>query len=356
MGSRQGSKQAPKSRHHRVGSQQNHFTSLLPGLTIYSFSSFLESRGQPLLDLYLYVSSENYTTCVRSAYADILAWPTSWVTPLKLRAAAKKRSQHLGLSSLDIDTAHPVVTEESKMTAQIPKSLRKPKETVSNLLGKSTHRSQFRLDAVTSEFFEPVDELLADKEWLISERLTSLDCLAIGHLALMQAPQLPHDWLRCAMKQKYPRLGKWTSVVARSTFGRRVDARNALSPLSEDNVNEEHSLPWQAPVRPTVATIASTILETTVDALPIVGRLRANKQLRSSSEYPGLEEYERKQLAVIATNRNRDLYSQIVAAGAGIGTFVGYLFWVGVLQLPKRRDKDSGKRNFGAAGAMLGLG
>jgi hypothetical protein len=58
----------------------------------------------------------------------------------------------------------------------------------------------------------------------------------------------------------------------------------------------------------------------------------------------------------MATNRNRELYGQIFAVGAGISTFVGYLFWVGILQLPKRRSHDNGKRDFGAAGAMLGLG
>ena len=242
------------------------------------------------------------------------------------------------------------------MTAQIPKSLRRPKDTVSSLLGKSTHRNQFRLDAVTSDFFEPVDELLADKEWFISETLTSLDCLAIGYLALMQAPQLPLDWLRRGMKEKYPRLGKWTAVVARSTFGELTDPGHALEALHKDNGKAERSLPWQAPVRPTVATIASTILDNAMDALPIVSQLRANQQLKKSSGDPGLEEYERKQMAVIARNRNRELYSQIFAAGASISTFVGYLFWVGILQLPKRRNDNAGKRNFGAAGAMLGLG
>lgn len=128
-----------------------------------------------------------------------------------------------------------------------------------------------------------------------------------------------------------------------------------VSPLPEDNGTEEHSLPWRAPVRPTLATIASTILDNTVDALPIASQLRANKQLKKSCEDPGLEEYERKQLAVITANRNKDLYSRIFAVGAGISTFVGYLFWVGILQLPKRRSNSAGKRNFGAAGAMLAL-
>ena len=242
------------------------------------------------------------------------------------------------------------------MTAQIPKSLRKPRETVSRLLGKSTHRNQFRLDAVTSEFLEAMDDLLVDKEWLVSEGVTSLDCMAIGYLALMQMPQLPHDWLTRAMKDKYPRLEKWTARVARGTFGERTDVAHALSPLKDGSGKPEHGLPWQAPVRPTISAIASSILDNTMDALPIVGQLRANKQLKKSSQDPGLEDYERKQLAVIATNRNRELYSQIFAVGAGISTFVGYLFWTGILQLPKRRSDDTGKRSFGAAGAMLGLG
>jgi sorting and assembly machinery component 37 len=333
-----------------------HLILLLPGLNNHRFSSFLESRGQPILDLSLYVSSENYTTCTRKAYSEILLWPNVWITPPKLRAVAKKRSQHLGLSSLDINTAHEEVTEESKLTAQIPKSLRKPKETVSSLLGKSTHRNQFRLDAVTSEFFESLDDL-ADKGWLISDTVTSVDCLAIGYLTLMHTPQLPHDWLRSAMKKKYPKLGKWTAQVARSTFGDPIDPSHALSPLPKGNRQGGRGLPWQAPVRPTVTAIALSLLDDTLDALPIVSQLRANKQLRKSSqEDPELEDYERKQLAVMATNRNRELYSQVFTIGAGIGMFAGYLFWVGILQLPRRWSRDNGRRNFGAAGAMLGLG
>lgn len=241
------------------------------------------------------------------------------------------------------------------MTAQIPKSLRKPKETVSSLLGKSTHRNQFRLDAVTSEFYEPLNELLGGGEWFISDAVTSLDCLAVGYLALMQAPDLPHDWLRRALKEKYPRLGKWSATFASSTFGELILPAHALSAHSAVSGKAKRSLPWQAPVQPTVASIAANLLDSTIDTIPIVSQLRENKQLKKLSQDLDLEDYERKQLAVMATNRNRELYSQIVAVGAGIGTFLGYLFWVGILQLPKRTSNATGKRNFGAAGAMLGL-
>lgn len=242
------------------------------------------------------------------------------------------------------------------MTAQIPKSLRKPKETVASLLGKSTARDQFRLDAVTSEFCEPLEELLGAQECFLSDTVTSLDCLALGYLALMQAPDLPHDWLKRALKEKFPRLGTWTTKFARSTFGESVTPAYALAPPSQVRGKGKPSLPWQVPPSPTMAGLAASILETTLDALPIVGQLRVNRQMKKSSEDATLEDYERKQLAVMATNRNRELYSQIVAATVGMSTFVGYLFWVGILQLPRRRSNENGKRDFGAAGAMLGLG
>jgi hypothetical protein len=147
-------------------------------------------------------------------------------------------------------------------------------------LAKAHIGTNFRLETVTSKFFEPLHELLAEKEWLIAETLTSLDYLAIGYLALMQTPQLPHDWLRRAMKETTP-IGQVGGSGRTPYFGRPTD--------------------------------------------------------------PGLEEYERKRLTAIAARRNRELYSQIFAVGVGISTFVGYLFWVGILQLPKRRSNGAGR-------------
>lgn len=128
------------------------------------------------------------------------------------------------------------------------------------------------------------------------------------------------------MKETYPQLGERAAAVAHHTFGRPTDPGRALPPLPEDNGKGEHSLPWQAPVRLTLATIASTMLDNTMDALPIIGQLRANKQLKKSYEDPRLEGYERKQLAAIAANRNGGLYNQIFAVSAGTSTFLGYLF------------------------------
>ena len=221
------------------------------------------------------------------------------------------------------------------MTAQIPKSLRKPKETVNSILGKSTAKIQFRLDAVTDDFFAPMDELLEDKSFFLGDEASGLDCLAVGYLALMLKPDVPHGFLRRAMKQKYPRLAEWTERM-----------------IAECLNNEQ--LPWQEGATPTIAEMLYTVLDTVVDSFPIVGTMRTNSQIKLSSQEPDLEDYEARRLALGARNRNRELYCQIAAVTGGIGAFVGYFFWVGMIKIP-RRAVNGGRRNFGTAGAMLGL-
>ena len=221
------------------------------------------------------------------------------------------------------------------MTAQIPKSLRKPKETISSILGKGAAKSQFRLDAVTEDFFAPMDELLGEKPFFLGDETTGLDCLAVGYLALMLKPDVPHDWLRHTLKDKYPRLAEWTNKMIAECF------------------NNEH-LPWREPEMPTIAGIAYTVLDNLVDSVPIVGAMRTNGYIKLSSQELGIDDYEARELALAARNRNRELYSQIVAVTGGIGAFVGYLFWVGMIKIP-RRAANGGRRDFGTAGAMLGL-
>ena len=246
------------------------------------------------------------------------------------------------------------------MTAQIPKSLlKKPKETVSGLLGKSTQRTQFRLDAVTAEFLEPVSEMLGSKRWFVSEHICTLDCMALGYLTLMQTPALAHPWLQQTLKVKFSNLYKWTEAFSRESFGPTVTATEVLSEVLSEGVGGKgggRSLPWQAPLRPTLSAMSAAILENMLDSVPIIGQVRATSLLRQASQDPELDDFESRQLALSARNRNRELYSQIVVVGAGIGTFVGYLFWVGLLRLPlKGKRKGNGRRDFGVGGAMLGL-
>ncbi|EEP77510.1 conserved hypothetical protein [Uncinocarpus reesii 1704] len=107
-----------------------------------AFSSFLELHGQSLIDLSLYVSSENYHSVTSPAYGTLLQWPNQWIIPPQVRSQAKARTEHLGLSSLDLDVVEEERQQGRDATAlaagQIPKSLvTKPRQTVSGLLDKN---------------------------------------------------------------------------------------------------------------------------------------------------------------------------------------------------------------------------
>ena len=302
-----------------------------------AFTSFIESRGQPLLDLSLYVSSENYNGSTKVALSHVLTWPGSWTIPGQLRDQAKKRSEHLGLSSLDVDAAQKDAEskENTGLTAQIPERLRKPKQTVSKLLGQNAAKDRFRLDAVTAEFMEPVGELLGRKEYLLGDSLSSVDCLAIGYLALMQRPDPPHGWLKAALSEEQSRLGQWSEKTAEVSF--------------------QEPLPWLSPIPVLGTERVLAMIENLVAALPVIGRSHATTELpqvRSTSE---TTIHARKQKAISNLRGGQRQFDQIIFSTLGFGTFIGYMLWTGLLVLPQRTVRP-GRRDFGAAGAMLGLG
>ena len=327
-----------------------------------SFSSFVESQGQPLLDLSLYVSSENYTNVTRASYGELLHWPSQWFTPHGIRAVARKRSDHLGLSSLDVDTE--ASQDGASGSENIPKSLMsRQKETVSSLLGRPTHKNQFRLDALTSAFYEPLESLMGTKEYLLSRSsASSLDCLATGYLSLMVYPKLPHEWTKASMQTKYPKLAEYTKKTAEAFYGPPVHVSEAFKEVDDSISGGKGSqiskLPWQIPPKASFSTMGTMILSSIADNMPVVNQLRADRQLKEAATDPTLDSYDKRQLETIAQGRTREIYSQIATVGGVLGLFMTYLFYEGIVEWPGRSrqedDKDS-NRNFGEAGSMLGL-
>lgn len=256
-----------------------------------------------------------------------------WIAPPKLREAAKKRTEHLGLSSLDLDEIEEQKNREKSATAagKIPKSLiTRPRDTVSSLLGRTPKHNRFKLEALTAEFFEPLEELLGNKSYLLSdEHPTSLDCLVIGLLSLALVPELPYPWLRESLQAKAPRLAEYTERMRRRCFG-LVD----FSSVFEQN-GEVSPLPWQVPERVTVSKIGSTLLSTLADSTPILKDLRANDRLREAAKAPdsGFTADESKAISEVSQARKRDVYISIATVAAGITAFVGYLFHVGLIQV-----------------------
>lgn len=320
-----------------------------------AYLSFLESRGLPLLDLSLYVSSDNFTSRTRGALSEIFPWPQSWTVPQRLRDDARKRSEHLGLGDLDVDATREkeLKRENEGIAAQIPKSLRISKQTVSALLGSTAEQTRFRLVAVTADFFEPFEELLGDKEWFLGDQMTVLDCYALGVLAQMGIRDLPQQWLKDALDKRYPTLAKWAKQNTASMY-------------------DNHALlPWM-PLEPrTWLEVASVTVNFLADAIPITilpvavradrgdvlaGEMEGQSRRRQGHESGGsMSKYERKQIFHTEAKRQRDMIRQSITAVLSSTGLVGWLIHLGVLTMPTFRKSQPMRRNFGEAGVFLGL-
>ncbi|PKX98305.1 glutathione S-transferase family protein [Aspergillus novofumigatus IBT 16806] len=287
-----------------------------------AFSSFVESRGQPLLDLSLYVSSENYYNRTSPAYGAILQWPNQWIVPPRLRSAAKSRTEHLGLSSLDLQAAEDQRKREHSAAVaagQIPKNLvQRPRDT----------QNQFKLEALTAELFEPLEEILGQKSYLVSDGdATSVDCLALGYLALVLVPDLPYSFLRNAMQTKAPRLSTYTERLRQRCYG-TVDGEVAHAfDETRRSITDASPLPWQPVQRANLATVCSTLLNTLADATPILKDIRSSERLRQAAQSPdsGLSGIESRALSEYATGQKKDMLVSIAAVAGGVAALIGYM-------------------------------
>ncbi|KAL9616369.1 MAG: hypothetical protein Q9160_008763 [Pyrenula sp. 1 TL-2023] len=317
-----------------------------------AYASFVESRVQALFDVSFYVSTENYVAVTRPSYAEILYWPQQWTLPSKIRAKATKRSAYLGLSSLDVDSTDTQSEAPEKPNPHsLPRSLvAKHKDTVTSLLRQSIHQSQFKLDALTSDYFEPLERLLNSKAFLLSERQpTSLDCLVIGYLSPVLWSKLPRAWMKSSLEQSFPTLAQYVLRLGTDAFG-PSDSPSAILAGQHDNHNSSESrLPWQAPEPPRVSALIHSVLDSVCENTPGIHLLRG-KQSSHNSVIEMDETAQRRERA-----RRREFYSQAAAVGAGISAFVGYLFWEGIVKLPPRRVLGRDQKSFGPAGAMLGI-
>ncbi|OJJ46965.1 hypothetical protein ASPZODRAFT_131883 [Penicilliopsis zonata CBS 506.65] len=318
-----------------------------------AFSSFVESRGQSLVDLSLYVSSQNYWDKTSPAYGAILQWPNQWILPPKIHAQAKLRTEHLGLSSLDLEAIREQKDREHSAAVaagKIPKTLiRNPRETVSTLLSKTSQQNQFRLEALTAEFFEPLESLLGHQPYFLSpDRPTTLDCLALAYLSLADIPDLPFSWLRDAMRSKAPGLTAYTDRMRRHHLGLEVKVIDALSATSTSSTSSP-SLPWQAPERASFATLGKTLYDTLADSTPILKHIRLNNRLREAALAPhsGLSGKESKAVSAYALARKHDLYLSIGSVVVSLAALVGYMAHIGLVgfslaeqEVPSGTDPD----------------
>lgn len=193
--------------------------------------------------------------------------------PPQRRSIAKTRTEHLGLSSLDLDTLDEERRSSRKAADLIPQSLRTSRPTVTGMMQEKQSSARFRLDALVDAAFKPLQQLLGKKKWMLSdERASSLDCLALGYLSLALIPEVPQSWLAEGLRGRCPELCKYMENGVTEVFGDQVTVDTALlGPTEEQSTmthgNSETALPWRAPVR-NVGSAGASILNSTLDSLP----------------------------------------------------------------------------------------
>lgn len=314
----------------------------------FSFSSFIESRGQSLVDLYLYVTSQNYYGNTSPAYGSLLQWPNQWILPPKLHGAAKDRTEHLGLSSLDLQAMEDQRQRDHNAAVaagKIPKNLiQRPRDTVSSFLGRTAQSNHFRIEALTAEFFEPLEAMLGSKAWLLAAEdeatPSSIDCIALGYLSLALVPDMSFPWLRDAMRAKAPLLSAYTERMRRRCFGNApVDIAHAFAPESAS----ESPISWRAPGRISIAAVGTSLFSTLADSTPFLREIRKNNGLKkvAQSEDSGFSPTEKRALNLHAESKKRDMYVSIATVVGGVALMVGYMLQVGMISFQTEKEEEA---------------
>ncbi|KAK4508649.1 hypothetical protein PRZ48_002388 [Zasmidium cellare] len=302
-----------------------------------ALTSFIESQAQTLLDISLYVAFENYRLATRPAFSKLLPWHANYSLPPKRRAAARTRTEHLGVSSIDVDNVHedmshrppgfegvgkePGFEAETKKRASL---LLPKKETVMSLLQQPQHSAVFKLHAIAENFFEPLVEILGDKDYLLgSEGPMVVDCLLYGYLSMMLFPQLPQDWLASTMRRKYRSLVRFTERI-RDLLALETNVDHVLALYKcksrQEVIAERQSrkmpLPWTRPSPSSFSKTFAEIRSAIWEQVPILGT--PTLQLHNAKQFPFLD----RNLSSISIT-----FVASVAAAGYIAIRTGTLVW-----------------------------
>ncbi|KAI5305707.1 hypothetical protein KEM56_003549 [Ascosphaera pollenicola] len=356
----------------------------------FAYSSFLKAKASTLIDLSLYVSSENYDNATHLALFKLLNWwPNTWIIPRRMRDDAKSRTAHLGLTGLDLHDALKEQRKDSREAiaeSQIPKSLQKtPKDSVSEALarGATVSPTRIQLDAMVTELVKPLHHLLAShqsKTYLIGEgdRPTSLDCIAIGYLSIALIPGLPSPWLRDSIASQSAQLVAYVDQLQDLVFGKgpyKVEIMPSQAESTEVRQQEDEQVPdLKLPIRlatpPALRTVTNTIIDSLLGSIPIIPstwRARRSVQQPQPTHIPSpadasSEETETPEIPkAVAQARRREKLTTWGTYALGGAAFIGYLISAGIVnfslggQEEELQEEEEAEFDLGEAGQLLGI-
>ena len=306
------------------------------------------------------MSSDNYASVTRPALSRQLPWPHQWSIPSQKRSVAKARTDHFGVSALDLDTfkdAQENHTNTSPSSDIIPESLRISRTSVMELVKRPQHAARFRLDALAGSFLEPLQKLLGKKSYMLSDdQPSSLDCVALAYLALAYTPQLPHAWAREIMTARYPELCAYVDRLSVEMFGGPVHISQAFLGPKDDldkadtspHAGSSRILPWRRPEQKGFTTVGSAILNATFKSLPLAKHLQRSILLDEK-----VAEGRRPALPYDPTSKQDNILLPLLAVGSTIVALGAYLFYTSNQSEPASQGNTLSA--MGEAGAMLDM-
>jgi len=222
-----------------------------------------------------------------------------------------------------------------------------------NLVKQPQHAVRFRLDALADAFFEPLQELLGKKRYMVSEeKVSSLDCIAVAYLALALIPRLPQRWLAETMTARYPDLCSYVRRLTMESFGGPVQLEAALIGLRGDDKGvrdsrvegwqQNRKLPWVMPAQKDLLDAGSALLSGTVSSLPLAENFGSDRILLENGT---------------AGQRKDTSQSLILPTLLAFGSFAAgccFLLYSDIFNQPAPSNKSLSE--MGDAGAMLGMG
>ncbi|KAG8625309.1 hypothetical protein KVT40_007060 [Elsinoe batatas] len=245
----------------------------------FALEAFIESNGQTLLDVSLYVSYENYAAKTRPSFTHILPWYINYLLPPERRAAARRRTEHLGITGIDMDDVHESVIDQPESmsvaerkfdeeTKTRARTLLGRRHTVKSMLRQSAAAGAFKLKNLANNFYEPLAEQLEGKRYLgAGDEISEVDCLAFGYLSLLSYPKLPQAWAAEMMRKEYPTLAQYVDRV-RDQLQLRVED-GALESLFGDT-GKRATLPWSTPEKISVGRQFASCGQALLQHLPVV--------------------------------------------------------------------------------------
>lgn len=314
--------------------------------------------------LSLYVSSENYTTTTRPAYNPILPWPTQFFIPPQHHSLAKTRTDHLSLSSLDLDHSEDEHRQRRKLADALPAAFRSEKRTVVGEVKRKGSEKRFKLDALVDVACRPLKQLLGKRRYLLSdETATSLDCLALGYLALALKPDVPQKWLQEGLRDRYPSLCAYVERGIEECFGGKVRVEDALihtmtqessstttnqegqPPAAAPDTDSPPKLPWHPPHQSTIPAAIPTVLHSIKDALPLNSTTTLPTKSSANDSIPPADSQTKTPSSILTATTT---LATIAALTASVASYALYTFLAASHQPDRKRLEDMGE-----AGAML---